>query len=102
MNVKAFYAPLSENRTNVRSGIFIYPLPDCDQILRDRIYIALKARGIQTSDFIITDPTSIVPWCKAIGIDPINAPSLLCVWTYKTHPETCIQLVQKIVREHVE
>ena len=124
--VKAFYCPISEIRGNdvrsgiliypiegqhrlaitrgndVRSGILIYPLPDADQVLRNRIYLALKKLDIQISDFTITDSTSIETWCKSVGIQPIDTPSLLGIWTYKTHPETCIKLVQKIVREYLD
>lgn len=99
--IKAFHCPISEIRDNdVRSGILIYPLPDADQILRDRIYLALAKLYIQIHDFIITDPTSIEPWCKSVGIQPINTPSLLGIWIYKDDAQKYVNLIQKIVCEY--
>jgi hypothetical protein len=80
----------------------MYPLPDADIILRDLIYAKLKDAGIKSHSFTITDPSSIFPWCLDVGIQPINAPSLACIWTYKTEPETCIELVREVVKDFLK
>jgi len=102
MNIKTFDAAPSELRDKVRSGIVIYPLPDYNIILSDRIHEALKKIGIQSSHFSISDPTSVAPWCKAVGIQVIDTDSLLGVWVYDKDPETCIQVVREVVAEHIK
>jgi len=42
ISIRAFYCPISENRTHIRSGIVIYPLPEANYILRGHIQSALK------------------------------------------------------------
>jgi len=97
INIKTFYCPISEHRTQIKSGIVIYPLPEIDCVLRDRIYSALKNIGVEIRDFIITDPTNVLPWCQAVGIQPIDTDSLLVIWTLNTDPETCVQIVREVV-----
>ena len=101
ISIRAFYCPISENRTHIRSGIVIYPLPEANYILRGRIQSALKNIGVRISDFIITDPTSVLPWCKSVGIQPIDTDSLLGIWTVATDPDICIQIVREVVNHHL-
>lgn len=82
-------------------GILIYPLPDADMVLSNRIYEALKRIGISSIQFGITDPHSVPQWCKSAGVENINCTSLLGVWTDKD-PETCIQIVREVVAKHLE
>jgi hypothetical protein len=100
MNIRSFYAS-PQDRDRYRSGILIYPLPDADMVLSNRIYEALKKIGISSTQFAITDPDSVPQWCKAAGIEKINCTSLLGVWTDKD-PETCIQVVKEVVAKHLE
>lgn len=102
ISVRSFHCPISEHRTDVRSGILIFPLPDADLFLRDRIARELQKIGIQTSNFAITDPTSVLPWCKSAGIQPVETDSLAVFWTYKTDPESCIEIIRSIVNQHLE
>lgn len=102
ISVRSFHCPISEHRTDARSGILIYPLPDADLFLRDRIARELRKIGIQTSNFTITDPTSVLPWCKSAGIQPVETDSLAVFWTYKTDPESCIEIIRSIVDQHLE
>ncbi|WP_339383170.1 hypothetical protein [Phormidium tenue] len=90
-SIRSFYPKPSENRVRYRFGIVIDPLPDTDMILSNRIYEALKAIGVSSTQFAISDPDSVPQWCKAVGIKNIDSTSLLGVWTDKD-PETCIQL----------
>jgi hypothetical protein len=100
MNIRSFYPNKQENRDRYRFGIVIDPLPDADMILSNRIYEALKAIGVSSTQFAITDPDSVPQWCKAVGIKNIDNASLLGIWTDKD-PETCIQVVKEVVAKHV-
>lgn len=100
-NIKAFYSGNCKHRTDVRSGIVVYPLPK-DECICDHIKKELNSIRIQTFIFAFKNRDSVLDWCKSVEIKPIDTNSLLVIWTYKTHPETCIRNVQKIVRQHEE
>ncbi len=99
MEIKTFYAALSESRNRYRAGIIISPLPECALILRDRIYAALKNIGITSIDFTVTDSDYVPIWCESVGIQKIDVPSFLGIWILDKDPATCIQIVREVVND---
>jgi hypothetical protein len=100
INIRTFDAAESSSRDRYRSGILISPLPDADMVLSNRIKEALRAIGISSTQFSITDPNSVPQWCKSVGIEKIRDTSILGIWTDKD-PKTCIQVVREVVEEHI-
>jgi hypothetical protein len=103
MNIKTFYARPSVNRERYKAGILIEFLPDNDVLaLVDKIANALKAIGIGCTHFIIPDTLAAFEWCKAVGVNNVNAAGgIFGLWILDKDPETCIQVVHEVVREHI-